>query len=155
MADFGCSPRWPLSPRILRGETEKGREKFSHPEGNPGANLKSISHKYRPILVACVCELTKETINLPLGCLQGGAGAPSPLPPLPLSRRSPFLLWHAGPRSFVRTPVRRRLSDTAHSRLVLAAREMWSCRMCRSGRGCEQAVAEEYLLWIIWPQQRH
>ena len=28
-----------------------------------------------PILVAFVWELTKETINLPQGCLQGGAGA--------------------------------------------------------------------------------
>ena len=43
-----------------------------HPGGNPGANLKSISHRCHPILVAFVCELTKETIDLPLGCLQGG-----------------------------------------------------------------------------------
>jgi len=43
-----------------------------HPGGNPGANLKSISHRCHPILVAFVWELTKETIHLPLGCLQGG-----------------------------------------------------------------------------------
>jgi len=43
-----------------------------HPGGNPGANLKSISHRCHPILVAFVWELTKETIDLPLGCLQGG-----------------------------------------------------------------------------------
>ena len=46
-----------------------------HPGGNPGANLKSISHRCHPILVAFVWQLTKETINLPLGCLsclQGG-----------------------------------------------------------------------------------
>ena len=43
-----------------------------HPGGNPGANLKSISHRFHPILVAFVWELTKETIDLPLGCLQGG-----------------------------------------------------------------------------------
>jgi hypothetical protein len=44
------------------------------PGGNPGANLKSISHRCHPILVACVWELTRETITLPitLGCLQGG-----------------------------------------------------------------------------------
>jgi len=36
------------------------------------ANLKSISHRCHPILVAFVLELTKETIDLPLGCLQGG-----------------------------------------------------------------------------------
>ena len=44
----------------------------NHPGGNPGANLKSISHrssgKYH-----FEWELTKETIYLPLGCLQGGA----------------------------------------------------------------------------------
>ena len=43
-----------------------------HPGGNPGANLKSISHRCHPILEAFVWELTKETIHLPLGCLQGG-----------------------------------------------------------------------------------
>ena len=37
--------------------------------GNPGANLKSISHRCYPILVAFVRELAKETIDLPLGCL--------------------------------------------------------------------------------------
>ena len=43
-----------------------------HPGGNPGANLKSISHRCQLILVAFVWELTKEIINWPLGCLQGG-----------------------------------------------------------------------------------
>ena len=41
----------------------------SHPEGNPGANLKSISHRCLPILVAFVWELTQETMDLHLGCL--------------------------------------------------------------------------------------
>ena len=45
----------------------------THPGGNPGANLKSISHRSHPILVAFAWELTKETTNLPLGCLQGGS----------------------------------------------------------------------------------
>jgi len=44
----------------------------SHPGGNPGANLKSISHICHPILVAFVWESTEETIDLHLGCLQGG-----------------------------------------------------------------------------------
>ena len=44
-----------------------------HPGGIPGANLKSTSHRCHPILVAFVWELTSETIDLPLGCLQGGA----------------------------------------------------------------------------------
>jgi len=43
-----------------------------HPGGNPGANLKSISHRCHPILVVFVWELTTETIDLPLGRLQGG-----------------------------------------------------------------------------------
>ena len=38
-----------------------------HPGGNSGANLKSISHRCHPILVASVWELTEETIDLPLG----------------------------------------------------------------------------------------
>ena len=37
-----------------------------------GANFKSISHRCYPILLAFVWELTKTTIDLPLGCLQGG-----------------------------------------------------------------------------------
>jgi hypothetical protein len=31
-----------------------------HPGGNPGADLRSISHRYHPILVAFVWELTKK-----------------------------------------------------------------------------------------------
>jgi len=45
---------------------------ITHPGGNPGANLRSISHRCYLFEVAFVWELTKETINLPLGCLQGG-----------------------------------------------------------------------------------
>jgi len=41
-------------------------------------NLKSISHRCHPILVAFVRELTKETINLPLGFLQGGTTPETP-----------------------------------------------------------------------------
>jgi len=47
----------------------------THSGGNPGANLKSISHICHPILVAFVWALTKETIDLPLGCLQGGSAS--------------------------------------------------------------------------------
>ena len=43
-----------------------------HPESNPGANLNSISHRCFLREVAFEWELTKETIYLPLGCLQGG-----------------------------------------------------------------------------------
>jgi len=45
---------------------------INHPGGNPGANLKSISHRCHLREVAFVWELTKETIYLPLGCLQVG-----------------------------------------------------------------------------------
>ena len=48
-------------------------EMGNHPGGNPGANLKSISHRCFLLEVAFEWELTKETIYLPLGCLQGGA----------------------------------------------------------------------------------
>jgi len=46
----------------------------SHPGGNPGANLKSIPHRCYLREAAFVWEFTKETIHLPLGCLQGGSG---------------------------------------------------------------------------------
>ena len=38
------------------------------------ANLKTISHKCHLEEVAFVWELTKETIHLPVSCLQGGLG---------------------------------------------------------------------------------
>ena len=43
----------------------------THPEANPGANLESISHRCYLREEAFGCELTQETINLPLGHLQG------------------------------------------------------------------------------------
>jgi len=57
-----------------------------HPGGNSGANLKSISHRCYLFEVAFVWELTKETIGLPLGCLQGGTNP---------SKQG--LLWGLGP----------------------------------------------------------
>jgi len=53
----------------------KGIEVHTLPGDTPGAILKSISHRCHPIRVAFVWNLTKETIDLPLGCLQGGAQA--------------------------------------------------------------------------------
>ena len=52
--------------------TASERKVLYHPGGNPGANLKSISHRCYLFEVAFAWELTKETIHLPLGCLQGG-----------------------------------------------------------------------------------
>ena len=45
---------------------------MSHPGIELRENLKSISHRCHLFEVAFVWELTKETINLPLSCLQGG-----------------------------------------------------------------------------------
>ena len=44
----------------------------THPGGDPGANFKTISKRCYFFEVAFVWELTKETIVLPLGCLQRG-----------------------------------------------------------------------------------
>ena len=44
----------------------------SHLGGNPGADIKSISHICYLREVSYGYELTKSTIHLPLGCLQGG-----------------------------------------------------------------------------------
>jgi hypothetical protein len=48
----------------------------NHPGGNPRENLKSISRRSYFREVALEWELTKETIYLPLGCLQGGLPPP-------------------------------------------------------------------------------
>ena len=47
-----------------------------HLGDNPGTNFKSISHRFHLREFAFEWELTKETIVLPLGCIQG-----LPLPP--------------------------------------------------------------------------
>ena len=49
-----------------------------HPGGNPGANRKSITLRCYLFKVAFVWELTKETIVLPMGCLQGGPTSSGP-----------------------------------------------------------------------------
>ena len=46
--------------------------RLPHPGGNPGANLKPISHRCYLREVAFDWELTRETTYLPLGCLQNG-----------------------------------------------------------------------------------
>jgi len=63
LARFPARQYW-----VARGSWQQG----SRPGGNTEANLKSISHRCHPVLVAFVWELTEETIYLPLGCLQGG-----------------------------------------------------------------------------------
>ena len=59
--------------RLGRGALEGlQRREMVHPRGNPGANLNSISNRCHLFEVEFVQELTKESIHLPLGCLQGG-----------------------------------------------------------------------------------
>ena len=72
----------PLGSRAIK------KKKRDHPEGDPGANLKSISHRCHPILAASGWELTKETSNLPLSCLQGGSIVPSPFMTEELAREA-------------------------------------------------------------------
>ena len=71
---FSCKSAWDLWP--WRWTDVRPPEVDSvwcgHPGGNPGANLKSISHRCYLFEEAFVRELTKETIVLPLGYLQGG-----------------------------------------------------------------------------------
>ena len=50
---------------------------LNQPGGNPGADLKSISYRCYLQEVAFEWVLTKDTIYLPLGCVQGG---PAPKP---------------------------------------------------------------------------
>ena len=68
-----------------------------HPGGIPGANLKLISHRCYLFEVAFVWELTEETIDFHLGCLQGGYNAErrlagrvpfTPMPCAPMSAMS-------------------------------------------------------------------
>ena len=66
----------------------------SQPGGNPGAKLKSIPYRCHPIPVVFVWGLTKETINLPLGCLKGGTRLDAEVqaePPL-----LPYVSWSLG-----------------------------------------------------------
>jgi len=60
-----------LNPVLYKISSALGA-RLCRPGGNPGANLKSISHRCCLFEVAFVWKLTKETIHLPLGCLQGG-----------------------------------------------------------------------------------
>ena len=74
--ELHCSSLASQSLSLCTGGNEQVRTMPSHPGGNPGANRKSISHKCYRFEVAIVWEFTKETIVLPLGCLQGGSYQP-------------------------------------------------------------------------------
>ena len=61
-----------LRGRTLAGDATLLCSTLHHPRVESRANLKSISHRFHLFELAFVWELTKETINLLLGCLQGG-----------------------------------------------------------------------------------
>ena len=66
---------------------------LDHPGVELRANLKSISHRFHLFGVAFVWKLTKETINLLLGCLQGGYSqvpAAPRLNPTPCTPNAPW-----------------------------------------------------------------
>ena len=62
-------------PRRRAGHPAPGPCPF-HPGVEFRANLKSISHRCHLFEVSFVWKLTKETIHLPPGCLQGGSARP-------------------------------------------------------------------------------
>ena len=69
----GSAPKGaPPEPSPACRLTSVSRDALSHPGVELRENLKSISHRCHLFEVAFVWELTKETINLPLGCLHGG-----------------------------------------------------------------------------------
>ena len=63
VSDQGAQPPTPTRTNLSDAD---------HPGVELKANIKSISHRCHQFEVALVWELTKETIHLPLGCLQGG-----------------------------------------------------------------------------------
>ena len=61
------------NPRVAAGFTHYSQNgMLGHPGVELRANLKLISHRCHLFEMALVRDLTKETIHLPLGCLQGG-----------------------------------------------------------------------------------
>jgi len=54
--------------------SESAGPPWRQPRGKSYVNLPQKPHRCHPILVAFVWELTEETIDLHLGCLQGGEG---------------------------------------------------------------------------------
>ena len=67
LSEVTSRPPWTCS-------TPRASTRSLHPGVELRANRKSISHRCHLFEVAFVWELTKETIYLPLGCIQGGWG---------------------------------------------------------------------------------
>ena len=60
---------------VQQGGAACHRALAHHPGVESRANLKSVSHRCHLFEVAFVWELTKDAIDLPLCCLQGGLWA--------------------------------------------------------------------------------
>ena len=80
-----------------------------HPGVELKANLKSISHRCLLFEVAFVWELTKESIHLPRGCLQGGWIAKD---------TQVFLCGTPAANQFLAQAFLARATLTRHSRIV-------------------------------------
>ena len=106
-----------LVARSVFSPTAKHRLHFCiHPGVELRANLKSISHRCHLFEVAFVWELTKETIVLPLGCLQGGPkpstrGGRGRFKKFVLGSRE-FRVWQRGGGVSVRTASARAMAST-------------------------------------------
>ena len=78
-----------VSILYIRALVPKGVKMLHHPGIKLRANVKSILHRCHPILVEFVWELTEETVDLPLGCLQGGLVPCRGFPARPSRRARP------------------------------------------------------------------
>ena len=84
----GERERWRVRKRECQTEGERGRarglgrgsRRRNRHGGNPGANLKSISHRCYLREVAFRWELIERTVQLPLVCLQGSRPPRVPRP---------------------------------------------------------------------------
>ena len=86
---FSAHTPFPNNPQALT----ESKLSLCRSGGNPGANLKPISHRCYLFEVAFVWELTRETIVLPLGCLQGGGSGISSAPTIGLCKASQWAIW--------------------------------------------------------------
>ena len=145
---------------------------FHHPGVELRANRRSISHRCYFFEVAFVWELTKETIHLSLGCLQGGKGlshvSPGPaarirdackrVPPRrgappglspPVSRLSPACL---PPVTACLPPVSARLPSVSHLFPPVSCRSPpVSRKRTPPRRGAPPGVIEkEFQFKILW-----
>ena len=134
-----------FSQVLPRPLAQRGRQQ-DHPGGNPGANLKSIFQRCHPMLVAFVRELTKETINLPPGCLQGGESLDKKAAPSTTDRRASVVLEAAfllKPKRVTRSVTQ---SGTYHNHLRFTTHLVRPSHLNRALGAASQEVACPVLL---------